>query len=241
MHLDLLVFAAHPDDAEISCSGTLIKLGNQGYKTGVVTLTRGEMGSRGDEKTRKAEFDEASRIIGLAVHRMLDIPDANIQITMENKRKIIEVIREYRPTLVCTQYWVVRHPDHGNCSKLVQEAAFLAGLKNIETGQESYRPNKVIYTPTKYDFKPSFIVDISDTFDRKMEAIRAYKSQFHNKNWYHDKEENTYISSPQFIDLITARATYWGAKIGVAYGEPFLVREPLKINDPVHLFSDSRM
>jgi len=235
---DVLAFAAHPDDVELMCSGTMIKLAQKGYKTGVISLSAGEMGTRGTPEQRKKENEEAARIMGLTVNNILDIPDGNIQITEENKLKIIREIRQYRPKIIFTPYWETRHPDHGSCSLLVRQAAYLSGLKQIDTGQPHYRPTKVIYYMELYDFNPSFIVDVSDTFEDKIKAIQAYGSQFHNSEEQNENNDATYISTPGFLRFIIARGEYWGNKIGALYGEPFLVREPMKLDDPVAHFSD---
>ena len=236
--LDALAFAAHPDDVELMCAGTLIKLARMGYKTGVVSLTRAELGTRGTPKLRKQENEEAARIMGLTVNRILDIPDGQVRNTEENRLKVIRELREYRPGIIFVPYWETRHPDHGNTSGLVREAAFLAGLKQIDTGQEHFRPTKVIYYMELYDFQPSFIVDVSVSFEDKVRAIKAYGSQFHNPDKLFESKDATYISSPQFLRSIIARGEYWGNKIGALYGEPFYVREAMKLDDPVKHFSD---
>lgn len=235
--VDVLAFAAHPDDVELSCAGTIIKLGDRGYKTGVITLTKGEMGTRGSASLRKKEFEEAGRVMGLTVHKSLDIPDSGVNVTEANKLKVIREIRTCRPQIVFAPYWVVRHPDHGHCSHLVREACFFAGLKRIDTGQEPYRPIKVIYYACRYEFSPSFVVDVSDAHERKLKAIQAYRSQFFNPDI--EDENQTFINSPEFLDSVIARSRYWGTHIGVEYGEPFLVREVIKIDDPVNLFADA--
>ena len=236
MELDALAFGAHPDDIELTCAGTIIKLGDMGYKTGVIALTRGELGTRGTPEIRAQEFADSARIMGLALHKMLDIPDGRVDESWENKLKIIREIRAYRPKIVFAPYWVVRHPDHGHTSHLVREAAFLAGLKKIDTGQEAHRPYKVIYYACRFEFEPSFIVDVSDTHDRKVQAIQAYKSQFHNPEKHKYGEEETNISRPEFLEAIITRAKQYGSYIGVKYGEPFLVREPMRLDDPVKFF-----
>ena len=162
-----------------------------------------------------------------------------MQITNENKIKVIQQIRAFQPRVVFAPYWNTRHPDHGNCSHLVREAAYFAGLKQIQTGQEHFRPAKIIYYMELYDFDPSFIVDVSDTFEEKIKAMQAYESQFYTPGKENNKgETETFISTPEFLQSIIVRGQYWGTKIGVKYGEPFLIREPLKINDPVHLFGE---
>ena len=236
MKLDVLAFGAHPDDIELTCAGTLIKLADLGYKTGVIALTRGELGTRGTPELRKQEFEAAEKIMALSVHKMLDIPDGDVAVTPDNKLKVIREIRTYRPRIVFAPYWVVRHPDHGHASHLVREAAFFSGLKQIDTGQEAFRPNKVIYYAGRFEFEPSFIVDVSECHDRKVQAIQAYKSQFHNpeKDKYGDEETN--ISRPEFLAAIITRAQQYGSYIGVDYGEPFLVRESMRLDDPVAFF-----
>lgn len=236
MRLDVLAFGAHPDDIELTCAGTIIKLSRMGYKTGVISMTGGELGTRGNADIRRQEFADAGEIMGLALHKMLDIADGNVALTLDNKMKVIREIREYRPKIVFAPYWKVRHPDHGHTSHLVRESAFFAGLKKIDTGQEAYRPYKIIYYPGRFEFKPSFIVDVSDCHEQKVKAIQAYKSQFHNpeKDKYGDAETN--ISTPEFLDAIVTRAKQYGSYIGVAYGEPFLVREPMRLDDPVRFF-----
>lgn len=236
MQLDALAFGAHPDDVELTCAGTIIKLGSMGYKIGIISLTRAELGTRGTADIRKQEFEEAGKIMGLSVHKMLDILDGNVEVKWENKLKVIREIREYKPKIVFAPYWVVRHPDHGHASHLVREAAFFAGLKKIDTNQGAHRPYKVIYYQCRFEFNPSFIVDISEFHDQKIKAIKAYKSQFHNpeKDKYGDEETN--ISRPEFLEAIITRAKQYGSYIGVKYGEPFLVREPMRLDDPVKFF-----
>ena len=236
MKLDALAFGAHADDVELACSGTIIKLGASGYKTGVITLTRGEMATRGSAKIRAQEFAQSAKIMGLASHKMLDIPDGRIEVTWENKIKIIKEIRIYKPRIVFTPYWVSRHPDHEKASYLVREAAYLSGLKKLKTDQKPYKPYKVIYYQTHFEFKPSFIVDISDFHARKMKCILSYKSQFHHQDKAEFGDDETLLSRPEFLDRIETRDRQYGTYIGVKYGEPFLVREAIKINDPVDFF-----
>ena len=236
MKLDALAFGAHPDDVELCCGGTLVKLGAMGYKTGTITLTRAELGTNGNTEIRAREFTEAGKIMGLSITKSLDIPDGNVQVTEENKLKIIREIREYRPRIIFVHYWVARHPDHEYGSYLVRDAAYLAGLKKIDTGQKPHRPNKIIFYANRYEFNPSFIVDISEYHDKKIEAIRAYKSQFFTKQHDEKTGEITYISRPEFFESIITRAKQYGIYIGAQFGEPFLVREALKIDDPVAYF-----
>ncbi len=236
MKLDALAFGAHADDVELACSGTIIKLGASGYKTGIISLTRGEMATRGSAKIRAQEFAQSAKIMGLASHKMLDIPDGRIEVTWENKIKIIKEIRTYKPRIVFTPYWVSRHPDHEKASHLVREAAYLSGLKKLKTGQEPYKPYRVIYYQTRFEFKPSFIVDITNFQAQKMISILSYKSQLHHQDKAELGDDETLLSRPEFLDRIATRDKQYGTYIGVKYGEPFLVREAIKINDPVDFF-----
>ncbi|MBD3290735.1 bacillithiol biosynthesis deacetylase BshB1, partial [candidate division KSB1 bacterium] len=231
-----LAFGAHPDDVELCCGGTMVKLGALGYKTGTITLTRAELGTNGNPELRAQEFSAAGEIMGLSLTKSLDIPDGDVRLSRENKLKVIREIRKYQPRIIFAPYWVARHPDHEHGSYLVRDAAYLAGLKKIDTGQEPHRPNKVIYYASRYEFKPTFIVDISQYHERKIEAIRAYKSQFFIKKEDENTGEVTYISRPEFFESIINRAKQYGIYIGAQYGEPFLIRETLKIDDPVAYF-----
>ncbi|HOZ20156.1 MAG TPA: bacillithiol biosynthesis deacetylase BshB1 [bacterium] len=233
--LDVLAFGAHPDDVELMAGGTIIKLAQQGYRVGMISLTRGEMGTRGTPEIRSSEFAASAAIMGLAMHRMLDIPDGGVSESEENRLKVIREIRAWRPALLFAPYWETRHPDHAHCSHLVREAAFFAGLKKIETGEAAFRPGRVAYYCEHYHFTPSFVVDISDVFETRLEAIRAYKSQVFNPDVVVDDEDKTHISSPEYFRTIYARAEYWGGRIGARYGEPFLVREALRTDDPFAL------
>lgn len=236
MELDALAFGAHADDVELACGGTLIKLAELGHKTGVIALTRGEMATRGSVEVRAREFGDSAQIMGLAAHQMLDLPDGKVEVSWENKLKIIEAVRAHRPKIVFAPYWVDRHPDHEQTSELVRQAAYLAGLKKLETGQPPFRPHRVIFYQSRFEFSPSFIVDISDSHEQKMKAIRAYGSQFYGQSPTGSEAESTLIGRPEFLETIESRDRRYGANIGVRYGEPFLVREAIKLNDPVAFF-----
>jgi bacillithiol biosynthesis deacetylase BshB1 len=194
------------------------------------------MGTRGSARIRAREFAGSARILGLAAHRMLDIPDGRVEVSWTNKLKIIKVIRAYRPKIVFAPYWADRHPDHEETSRLVRQAAYLSGLVKIETSQTPYRPRKVIYYPSRFEFTPSFIVDISGAHEQKMKAVRAYESQFHSLDRAEPENDGTLVGRPDFLEGIEARDKCYGAKIGARFGEPFLVREALKITDPVEFF-----
>ncbi len=236
MELDVLAFGAHADDVELACSGTIIKLGTQGYKTGVIALTRGELATRGEAAIRAREFAEAAEIMGLSAHRMLSIPDGRVEVTWGNKLRVIKEIRTYRPRIVLAPYWVARHPDHEKASHLVREAAYLSGLIKLDTAQEPFRPFKVMFYQTRFEFTPSFIVDISDVHAKKMQSIQIYRSQFHHYQKTASGEPETLLSKPEFLDRIQTRDKQYGAYIGVKFGEPFLIREALRIDDPVAFF-----
>ena len=237
MQLDVLAFGPHPDDIELTCGGTLIKLSDQGYTTGVIALTRGELGTRGSPEIRSREFRKASCLLGAKVHCVLDIPDGYIRSTQENHLKIIREIRRHRPKIIFAPYWHDRHPDHERASVLIREAAFLSGLEKIKTNQGSYRPLRVIFYACRYEFNPSFIVDISAVHERKLEAVAAYKSQF-NSTSKPNYEKTTNISISEFMESVIARAKQYGSYIGTAYGEPFLVREPIRIDNPIDFFDE---
>ncbi len=235
MQLDSVAFGAHPDDIARFCGGTLIKLGSQGHKIGVISLTQGELGTRGSPEVRSQEFQEAATLLKLSTHKMLDIPDGDVAVNWENKLKIIREIRTYQPAVVFAPYWKDRHPDHENTSNLVREAAFLSGLKKIETDQQAHRPYKVIYYPCWFEFRPSFVVDITECHDQKIKAIQAYRSQFDHPDKKKFGDDETLISRPEFLEKITTRDRYYGSSVGTTFGEPFLVREPLRLDDPIGL------
>lgn len=238
MQLDLLAFGAHPDDVELFCSGTLIQLVSRGHKIGITSLTQGELGTRGSAEIRKQEFADAAVLLKLSAHQILHIPDGNVAVNWENKLKLIREIRTYQPAIVFAPYWKDRHPDHENTSNLVREAAFLSGLKKIETDQPVHRPYKVIYYPCWFEFTPSFVVDISPCHDQKIKVIQTYRSQFDHPDKSTFGDEETAISRPEFLEEITTRDRYYGASIGTTFGEPFLVREPLRLDDPIGFFKD---
>jgi N-acetylglucosamine malate deacetylase 1 len=223
--MDILAFAAHPDDVELSCSGTIMKAISQGKQVGVIDLTQGELGSRGTIETRYAEADEASTIMGLSIRENLKMADGFFAINEENKRLIIQMIRKYRPQIVLANAIEDRHPDHGRAAKLVSEACFLAGLRKIETVldgqiQEAYRPKAVYHYIQDHYIKPDFVVDVTEFVDRKIEAIKAYKTQFYDPN---SNEPETPISGAEFFDFIKGRMLQFGRPIGVRYAEGFTV------------------
>jgi bacillithiol biosynthesis deacetylase BshB1 len=194
------------------------------------------MGTRGNAEIRAREFAAAAEVMGVTVHRALDMPDGCVETTMENKVKVIREIRAHRPRIVFAPYWVARHPDHEAASRIVREASYLAGLKKLDTGQEAHRPFKVMYYQSRFEFSPSFVVDITSAHDKKLEAIGAYASQFHSPSRADYGTDETLISRPDFVKRIETRDRQYGTYVGVEFGEPFLVREALKIDDPVEFF-----
>ncbi|MDC1188660.1 bacillithiol biosynthesis deacetylase BshB1 [Flavobacteriales bacterium] len=233
MKLDILAFAAHPDDVELSCGGTIIKQVKLGYKVGVVDLTQGELGSRGTAETRKIEATNSSKILGLSVRENLKMADGFFEISQENKLKIVQIIRKYQPKVVFANSINDRHPDHGRASKLVSEACFLAGLAKIittENGltQKAYRPEVIYHYIQDYYIKPDFIVDVSDFIDLKIESVKAYKTQFFDPN---SLEPPTPISGEDFFEFLKARSREFGRLIQREFGEGFTVEKPLEIKD----------
>lgn len=233
MKLDILAFAAHPDDVELSCGGTIIKQVKLGYKVGVVDLTQGELGSRGTAETRKIEATNSSKILGLSVRENLKMADGFFEISQENKLKIVQIIRKYQPKVVFANSINDRHPDHGRASELVSEACFLAGLAKIittENGltQKAYRPEVIYHYIQDYYIKPDFIVDVSDFIDLKIESVKAYKTQFFDPN---SLEPPTPISGEDFFEFLKARSREFGRLIQREFGEGFTVEKPLEIKD----------
>lgn len=233
MKLDILAFSAHPDDIELSCSGTILKQIELGYKVGIIDLTQGELGSRGTIDTRYSEAKEASSILGLSARENLKMADGFFEINEENKLKIVKAIRKYQPKIVLANAINDRHPDHAKGSKLVSEACFLAGLRKIETSdngipQEAWRPETIYHYIQDYYIKPDFIVDISDVLDKKLQSIKAYKTQFFDPE---SKEPQTPISGEDFLDFIASRAREYGRLIGTKYGEGFTTEKPIQVVD----------
>ena len=247
--LDVLAVGTHPDDLEIACGGTLILLANRGHRVGAVDLTRGELGTRGSSELRTEETAAANRILKVCMRENLGLPDGDIDNSLENRLRLIRVIRQCRPRLLLAPYWEERHYDHVHASHLVAQAAFQSGLPKIETGQESFRPFRVLFYVSRMAFRPSFVVDISETFEAKMQAIRSYRSQFHNSGpGFLSRgvggqpglpgEPQTLISTPYALEALETLCRYYGAMIGARYGEPFLLREPLELLDPVTFFGE---
>ena len=233
MKLDILAFGVHPDDIELSCSGTLLVEKAKGRKVGIIDLTRGELGTRGTAETRDQEAKDSARILGIEVRENLEMADGFFENVKAHQLKIIEVIRKYLPEIVLCNAPEDRHPDHGRAARLVEEAAFLSGLRKIETSfegkiQNAWRPKYVFnYIQDKY-FEPDFVVDISTVIEQKTDAIRAFRTQFFNGN-DHSGEPQTYISSPEFLNSVISRSAMWGKMIGVKHAEGFLSKKMIGI------------
>ncbi len=237
--IDVLAFGAHPDDVEIGCGGTLYKLHQMGYSTGIIDLTEGEMGTRGSVEERYEEAAAAAKILNLSIRENLKIPDGGIEATKENRHKIIEIVRRYKPEIVFVHHSDDRHPDHIYTNRLVTEACFYSGLKKVDVkGLLPHRPKRIVYYPISYEFTPSFVVDISEEFEVKLQAIRAYRSQFYNPEY---KGEKTFISSKEFMDNFESRARYYGWIGGVKYAEPFWVREAIVLDDLFSSLTKNKM
>lgn len=233
MKLDILAIAAHPDDAELSAIGTLIKAKRQGKKIGIVDLTRGELGTRGTAETRKEESAAASEIIGLDARENLGMADGFFQNTKENQLLIIEQLRKYQPDVVLINAKSDRHPDHGKGAELAKEACFLSGLSKIETQlggqlQEKWRPRAVYHYIQDYYMRPDFVVDITAELEQKIEAIKAFKTQFYDPS---NPAPNTPISGEEFFDFLKGRWGDFGRYIGARYGEGFVLTRPAGIDD----------
>jgi len=231
MKLDLLVLAVHPDDAELGCSGTIIKHIEQGKKVGIVDFTKGELGTRGTAETRAQESKNASAIMGIHARENIGIRDGFFKNDEEHQLEVVKMIRKYRPEIILTNALHDRHPDHGRASDLSNDAIFLSGLRKIQTNldgviQESWRPRLTLQYIQDTYIKPDIIVDISKQMEQKLEAIRAFRTQFDSPS---EHEPQTYISTPGFLQSVIARAREMGKNIGAEYGEGFTSRKLLGV------------
>lgn len=230
--LDILAFGVHPDDVELGCSGTILASVAQGKKVGIIDLTQGELGTRGSAEIRKTEATEAAKVLKVSVRENLEMADGFFQNDEKHQRKVIEVIRKYRPEIVLCNAIEDRHPDHGRSAQLVEDAAFLSGLRKIETlaggeQQEAWRPKYIFHYLQDRFLQPDFIFDVSDFFEEKLKSVLCYKTQFFNPNL---NEPQTYISSPAFLESIKARAMMLGKRIGVQYAEGYITKKMVGIN-----------
>lgn len=243
--LDILAIAAHRDDIEQTCGGTLLKAAQRGQRTGILDLTQGEMGTRGTAEDRAREASDAAGILGVSWRRALDIPDGRVENTWENRLKVASVIRGTRPRVVILPYWKGRHPDHYTCSVLGYEACFLAGLAKLEIKSQGpgvsenpsrgqggdmlapHRPFKIIYATLYYDVRPTFVVDIGEQFERKFASILAYKSQFSDQ----EAGKDLFPAHDEIRARVDAMARNYGMLAGVKYAEPFLQKEVGLVED----------
>lgn len=233
MKLDILVFAVHPDDAELGCSGTVLKHIAAGKKVGIADLTRGELGTRGTAETRDQEAANSAEILGLHVRENLQMRDGFFRNDKEHQLKVIRIIRKYSPEIILCNAFHDRHPDHGRSEKLINDAAFLSGLPKIKTeldgkAQDAWRPALVLQFIQDYYIKPDIVIDVTDFWDKKMESIRAFKTQFHNPEL---DEQQTYLSVPHFLKIIEGRAMEFGKHINAVYAEGFTSRKLLGVDN----------
>jgi bacillithiol biosynthesis deacetylase BshB1 len=227
MKLDILAFGVHPDDVELGCAGTIMAAIDQGKKVGIVDLTRGELGTRGTPTTRTQEAEAAAKIMGVDVRENLDMADGFLANDEAHQRKIIALIRKYQPDIILANAPEDRHPDHGRSAKLVSDAAFLSGLRKVETmhegiTQNAWRPAYTFHYIQDRFIQPSFVIDITAYMERKIEAVLAYGTQFNSAD---TSEPQTYISSPQFLETVKARALMLGKRIGVGYAEGYITEK----------------
>jgi bacillithiol biosynthesis deacetylase BshB1 len=237
--LDILAIAAHRDDVEQTCGGSLLKMAQRGHRTGILDLTRGEMGTRGTAEDRAREAAEAARILKVSWRDALDIPDGRVENTWENRLKVAQVIRQQRPRVVILPYWLGRHPDHYTASVLGYEACFLAGLAKLDTNQTlsqsdpdatklpPHRPFKIIYATLYYDVRPTFVVDITEQFETRFQSLMAYKTQFSDQ----EAGKDLFPAQAEIRSRTEAMARFYGILGGVTYAEPFLQKEVGLVDD----------
>jgi len=227
--LDILALAAHRDDVEQTCGGTLLKMAQRGYRTGILDLTQGEMGTRGSAEDRAREAAEAAKILCTSWRQGLDIPDGRVENTWENRLKVARVLREQRPRVVILPYWKGRHPDHYTASVLGYEACFLAGLAKLEVegATNPHRPFKIIYATLYYDVRPTFVVDITEQFETRLESLMAYRTQFSDQ----EAGKGIFPARDEIRSRVEAMARFYGMLGGVTYAEPFLQKEVGLVED----------
>ena len=232
MQLDILAIAAHPDDTELTCGGTIIKMVEAGYKVGVLDLTAGESGTRGSPVLREREARKAAQVMGIVYRDNLGLPDAALEDRRDYKLKIAQKVREVRPRTVILPYWEARHPDHYTTGRIGYEACFLAGLAKAPLAGRPHRPHKIIYA-TQYvpALRPTFVVDITAQFEKKLKAIYSFKSQFSPAKEF----ENLFPSRADWRERMTSLGRHFGHMVGVRFGEPFLTRELARVDDIVEM------
>lgn len=229
--VDLLAIAAHPDDVEQTCGGTLLRMAEAGYSTGIIDLTAGDMGTRGTPEIRISESAEAARILKVSHRENLHFPDARLENSLAARMTLASRLRELRPRTVILPYWQGRHPDHYRTAELGYEACFLAGLKKIDQNTEPHRPHKVVYSSLYANVNPSFVVDVTRYFAQRMESLLAYRSQYAEAN----QGSALFPDAGEIRDRLSAIARFYGNLIGVKYGEPFVLKEMMRIDDIVSL------
>lgn len=233
MKLDVLAIGAHPDDIELTCAGTVMKMVAQGRKVGILDLTQGELGTRGNRKVRAREAARAASLMGVSLRENLRLPDGNIEVNLKNRLKVVRVLRALKPDVLLFPYPVDRHPDHEHAHALCREAWFSAGLAKVRTSdrgraQEPFRPRAYYHYMQWFEFQPSFIVDVTAEYERRLEVMRAYRSQFYDPD---NKERETILSSPEFLEMVRTRLEYYGDRIGTKYGEPFAAAGAIRVDD----------
>jgi N-acetylglucosamine malate deacetylase 1 len=233
MKLDLLAIAAHPDDAELTCGGTLWKMAQRGYKTGILDLTAGEMGTRGSPESRAKEAAKAANLLGVKWRETLGVPDSDVQPLRQHKLRLASVIRTLKPKTVILPYWEARHPDHYHASTLGYEGCFLAGLKQLPLEGEPHRPFKILYSTAFATARPTFVVDITAQYERRRRAILAFGSQFRPRKTA--KKSGVFLAIDQLEEEMNRLARHYGQMIGVKYGEPFLQKELMQVEDIVEM------
>jgi N-acetylglucosamine malate deacetylase 1 len=224
---DVLAIAAHRDDVEQTCGGTLLRSAARGLRTAILDLTRGEAGTRGTAEDRAREADDAARILGVGWRDALDLPDGAIANTLENRINIVHVLRQLRPRVVILPYWQARHPDHAIVASLGYEACFLSGLAKIDTGTKPHRPFKIIYASLYADVRPSFVVDITAFVEQRHSALMAYRSQYANQA----AGGGLFVAEEEIRERTFAEARHYGLLAGVLYGEPFVQKEVGLVDD----------
>ena len=229
MSLDILAIAAHPDDVEQTCGGTLIKMAEKGYRTGVLDLTAGDMGTRGTPEQRLEEAEAAAKILLVSQRENMRFPDARLENTISARMSLALKIREMRPRVVILPYWEGRHPDHYRAAELGYEACFLAGLKKLDEYSEPHRPYKILYSSLYANVTPSFVVDISAQFERRVAALLAYRSQYGGGA----EGGDLFPQEQEIRERLGAVARFYGNLVGVKYGEPFVVKEAMMVEDVV--------
>lgn len=232
--LDVLAIFAHPDDAELTCGGTIIKLVDLGYRVGLIDLTQGEMATRGTVRQRSKEAKSAAGVMGVHLRENLRLLDSRVENSFENRLGVVHLLRKYRPHLLLLPYWEQRHPDHSKGSRLIYEASYLSGLTKLNAPGEPFRPHRIVYSTSFVEVQHTFVVDITEQFERKLEAVRCYRSQFSEK-W----EPTIFRPAEDVFDFLEIRARHYGSLIGKKYGEAFLTKEMTEVEDPMRLLNRS--